>query len=200
MRVKICGITNYEDAKMACDYGADALGFVFYRPSPRFIEAAEARKIIQKLPPFVTKVALFVNMSAGAINGAMEFLKADVAQIHFEADEKFYKDLKCKHIKVIRAKEQNDINRYENEYKIIDAYVPEYGGSGKKVALEWFEGRDNSKTILAGGLTPENVFEIGSYGFYGVDVSSGVESSPGKKDKKKVRKFIELAKYGFRCT
>jgi phosphoribosylanthranilate isomerase len=199
MRVKICGITNYEDAKLACDYGADALGFVFYRPSPRFIEAGVAKKIIEKLPPFVTKVALFVNMSAESINGAMEFLKADIAQIHFDVEEDFFSKLNCKYLPVVRAKEKSDIDKFEENYKIVDAYVPEYGGSGKRVALEWFENRDNSKIILAGGLTPENVFEVGRYGFYGVDVSSGVEERPGKKDKRKLRKFIELAKYGFRC-
>ena len=199
MRVKICGITNYEDAKIAVDAGADALGFVFYRPSPRFIEAREAKKIIERLPPFVTKVALFVGMSAEAINGAMEFLKADIAQIHFDVDEEFFKRLNCKYLPVVRAKEKSDLEKFKENYKIVDAYVPQYGGSGKRVALEWFEGRDNSKTILAGGLNPENVFEVGRYGFYGVDVSSGVEKSPGKKDKKKVRKFIELAKYGLRC-
>ena len=199
MRVKICGITNYEDAKLACDYGADVLGFVFYKPSPRFIEAREAKKIIEKLPPFVTKVALFVNMSAESINGAMEFLKADVAQIHFDVDDEFFSKLKCIYLPVVRAREKNDIGKFEGSYKIVDAYVPEYGGSGKRVALEWFENRDNSKIILAGGLTPENVFEVGRYGFYGVDVSSGVEERPGKKDKRKLRKFIELAKYGLRC-
>ncbi|NPA87115.1 MAG: phosphoribosylanthranilate isomerase, partial [Epsilonproteobacteria bacterium] len=187
------------DAKLACDYGADALGFVFYKPSPRFIEAGVAKKIIEKLPPFVTKVALFVNMSAESINGAMEFLKADIAQIHFDADEDFFSKLNCKYLPVVRAKEKSDIDKFEENYKIVDAYVPEYGGSGKRVALEWFENRDNSKIILAGGLTPENVFEVGRYGFYGVDVSSGVEERPGKKDKRKLRKFIELAKYGLRC-
>jgi phosphoribosylanthranilate isomerase len=199
MKVKICGITNYEDAKIACDAGADALGFVFYRPSPRFIEASEAKKIIEKLPPFVTKVALFVNMSPEAINGAMKFLKADIAQIHFDANEEFFNSLSCKYLPVVRAKEKSDIEKFGENYKIVDAYVPEYGGSGKRLALEWFDGRDNSKTILAGGLTPENVFEVGRYGFYGVDVSSGVEEKPGKKDKRKVRRFVEMAKYALRC-
>ncbi len=198
MRVKICGITNYEDAKLACDFGADALGFVFYRPSPRFIEAGEAKKIIAKLPPFVTKVALFVNMPAESVNGAMEFLKADVAQIHFDADEEFFSKLNCKYLPVVRAKKSEDIDKFES-YRIVDAYTESYGGSGKRVNTEWFENRDNSKIILAGGLTPENVFEIGRYGFYGVDVSSGVEEKPGKKERHKLRRFIELAKYGLRC-
>ena len=199
MRVKICGITNYEDAKMACDFGADALGFVTYKQSPRFIEVEEIKKIIKKLPPFVTKTILFVNERAEFVNEVMRVTKADIAQIHFEADEEFYKKLEYKYLRVIRAKEKIDIEKFPDEYKIVDAYVPEYGGSGKRVALEWFENRDNSKIILAGGLNPHNIFEIGRYGFYGVDVSSGVEKTPGIKDKRKLRKFIELAKYGLRC-
>jgi phosphoribosylanthranilate isomerase len=199
VRVKICGITNYEDAKISADAGADALGFVTYEKSPRFIRPEEIKKIIEKLPPFLVKAVLFVNTEPQFVNEVMAYTKADIAQIHFEADESFFKKLNCKYLKVIRAKEKKDIDKFSNEYKIVDAYVPEYGGSGKRVALEWFEGRDNSKIILAGGLTPENVFEVGHYGFYGVDVSSGVESKPGKKDKRKVRKFVEMAKYGIRC-
>ncbi len=199
MRVKICGITNYEDAKLSCDYGADALGFVTYEKSPRFIKPEEIKKIIDKLPPFVTKTVLFVNVEAEYVNEVMEYTKADLAQIHFEANTDFYKNLKCRHIKVIRAKEKADIEKFSDEYRIVDAYVPQYGGSGKRVALDWFENRDNSKIILAGGLNPNNVFEVGHYGFYGVDVSSGVEKTPGKKDRHKLRKFISLAKYGLRC-
>jgi len=199
MRVKICGITNYEDAKISADAGADALGFVTYEKSPRFIKVEEIKNIIEKLPPFLIKAVLFVNVSPEYVNEVMDYTKADVAQIHFEADDEFFKKLTCKYLKVIRAKTQKDIEKFESEYRIVDAYVPEYGGSGKRVALEWFENKDNSKIILAGGLTPENVFEVGHYGFYGVDVSSGVEIKPGKKDKHKVRKFIEMAKYGIRC-
>ncbi len=194
MRVKICGITNLDDAKIACDFGADALGFVTYPKSPRFINPEDIKKIIKKLPPFVVKTVLFVNEISEYVNEVMEWTKADLAQIHFETDEKFYERLNCKYIRVIRAKEKNDIDKFNNEYRIIDAFVPEFGGSGKRVALEWFEKRDNSKIILAGGLTPENVEEIKSYGFYGVDVSSGVENAPGKKDKYKLKKFIKLAK------
>jgi phosphoribosylanthranilate isomerase len=198
--VKICGITNYEDAKAACDFGADALGFVTYEKSPRYICEEEIKRIIKKLPPFVVKTVLFVNVTADYVNEVMKYTKADLAQIHFEADENFYENLECNFIKVIRAREKSDLDKYPNEYKIVDAFVEEYGGSGKRVALEWFENRDNSKIILAGGLTPQNVFETGRYGFYGVDVSSGVESSPGKKDKKKLRKFIEMSKYYDSCS
>jgi len=199
MRVKICGITNYEDAKLAADFGADALGFVTYEKSPRFISPEEIKNIIEKLPPFITKTVLFVNETPEFINEVMRYTKADIAQIHFEADEEFFNKLECKYLKVVRARESSDLEKYKNEYRIVDAFVPEYGGSGKRLPIEWFEGRDNSKIILAGGLTPENVFEVGRYGFYGVDVSSGVEAKPGKKDKRKLRIFIELAKYGLRC-
>jgi phosphoribosylanthranilate isomerase len=199
MRVKICGITNYEDAKLSADAGADALGFVTYEKSPRFIKPEEIKKIIEKLPPFLVKAVLFVNTTPEYVNKVMTYTKADIAQIHFEADNEFFKKLNCKYLKVVRAKEKKDIEKFSDEYRIVDAYVPEYGGSGKRIALEWFENKDNSKIILAGGLTPENVFEVGHYGFYGVDVSSGVESTLGKKDKRKVRRFVEMAKYGIRC-
>ncbi len=198
MRVKICGLTNYEDAALACEYGADALGFVTYEKSPRFINPENIKEIIKKLPPFVTKTILFVNADSKYVNEVMDYTKADLAQIHFEADEEFYKNLDCKYIKVIRAKSKDEVYNI-NEYRIVDAFVPEFGGSGKRLPIEWFENQDNSKIILAGGLSPENVFEIGRYGFYGVDVSSGVEERPGKKDKRKLRKFIELAKYALRC-
>jgi len=199
LKVKICGITNYEDAKLACDAGADALGFVTYPKSPRFIAPEDINKIVKKLPPFITKTVLFVNVDSNYVNEVMKYTGANLAQIHFEADESFFNELEFPFIRVIRAKERKEIEKYPGVYKIVDAFVPEFGGSGKRVALDWFENRDNSKIILAGGLSVENVFEVARYGFYGVDVSSGVESVPGKKDKRKVRKFIELAKYGFRC-
>ena len=198
MKVKICGITNYEDAKYACDVGADALGFVTFKKSPRFISPEKIKEIIEKLPPFVTKKVLFVNVEPEYVNEVITYTKADLAQIHFDVDAEYFKKLNCKYIPVVRAKEKNDIEKFEG-FRIVDAYVPEYGGSGKRVALEWFESKDNSNIILAGGLTPENVFEVARFGFYGVDVSSGVEKSVGIKDKYKVKRFIELAKFKGRC-
>jgi len=194
MRVKICGITNYEDARIAVDNGADALGFVFYDKSDRYISSQKAKEIISMLPPFVSKIALFVNETPQKIDEICEYIGADYAQIHFEADKDFYNKLKTKHIKVIRAKSQDDIWKYPNEYRIVDAFVKEYGGSGKRVNLEWFECIDKSKIILAGGLTPDNLDEVLNLGFYGVDVSSGVEIRKGKKDLLKVKKFITKAK------
>ncbi len=194
MRTKICGITNYKDAMAAIDAGADALGFVFYEKSPRYISLEDAAAIIKKLPPFVEKVALFVNEDTASIDAMCSLSGATLAQIHFEADAPFYKTLKTPHIKVIRAKSKEDILKYSDEYRLIDAYCEAYGGSGKRINTEWFDGVDCSKIILAGGLDPENVASLKSYGFYGVDVSSGVEASKGKKDIQKVKDFIKNAR------
>ncbi len=193
MRVKICGITSYDDAMMAIEAGAHALGFVFYEPSPRYIEPSLARKIIAKLPPFVEKVALFVNEDASRIDEVCAFTKATLAQIHFEAPQELYEKLKTPYIKVVRAAKREDVRLYEGEYRLVDAYCEGYGGSGKRLNLEWFDGVDCSKIILAGGLDAANVQEAKRYGFYGVDVSSGVEKHKGVKDPKKVKEFIANA-------
>jgi phosphoribosylanthranilate isomerase len=194
MRTKICGITSYADAMMAIEYGADALGFVFYEKSPRYLSPKQAKEIIQKLPPFVEKVALFVNESATTIDNICQEVGATLAQLHFEASETLYKELSTPHIKVIRAKSAEDILKFNDEYRLIDAYCEAYGGAGKRINIEWFNEIDCSKIILAGGLNDENVSSLKQYGFYGVDVSSGVEISHGKKNKIKVRNFIKNAK------
>ena len=193
MRTKICGITNYEDAMMAIEAGADALGFVFYEKSPRYITLTQAKAIIQKLPPFIEKVALFVNVDAQTVNETCHAVGATLAQIHFEVDDAFYDSLTIPHIKVIRAQSKEDITKHSDEYRLVDAYCEAYGGAGKRINTEWFNGVDCSKIILAGGLSPDNVASLKSYGFYGVDVSSGVEKSHGKKDAQKVKDFISNA-------
>ncbi|QOY54201.1 phosphoribosylanthranilate isomerase [Candidatus Sulfurimonas marisnigri] len=194
MRCKICGIKSLEDAMHAIEAGADALGFVFYEKSPRYISPSDAKKIINKLPPFVEKVGLFVNVDAHTINTYMHKSGCTLAQLHFEASDEVYKQLLVPHIKVIRAKDANDILQYSDEYRLVDAYCESYGGAGKRLNIEWFKEVDCSKIILAGGLDPENVASVKPYGFYGVDVSSGVELSHGKKDAKKVKEFIVNAK------
>lgn len=190
MRVKICGITSYKDAMDAIDAGADALGFVFYENSPRYIAPSDAKKIISKLPPFVEKVGLFVNVDAQVINSYIQESGCTLAQIHFEASDALYEQLFVPYIKVTRAKESKDILEYSNEYRLVDAYCEAYGGAGKRLNIEWFKGIDCSKIILAGGLDADNVSSLKEYGFYGVDVSSGVEISHGVKDKEKVKDFI----------
>lgn len=194
MRVKICGITSLEDAKCAIDAGADALGFVFYPDSPRYISPENAKRIIENLPPFVEKVALFVNESPENIKSLCLETGCTLAQIHFDVTDDFYPSLHFPFLKVVRAQNRQDVLLHADEYRLIDAYCESYGGSGKRLNIEWFENIDCSKIILAGGLDPQNIASIKSYGFYGVDVSSGVEASHGKKDHHKVFDFITRAK------
>lgn len=194
MRVKICGITNLSDALQAIEAGADALGFVFYPESPRYVTVETARTIIERLPPFVEKVALFVNESPEEIRSVCLSTGCTLAQIHFDVRDDFFSDVRFPTLRVVRAQKKEDILEYSDEYRLIDAYCEAYGGSGKRLNIEWFEGVDCSKIILAGGLDPENVASLKSYGFYGVDVSSGVEASKGKKDPLLVENFIRRAK------
>ena len=194
MRAKICGICSYEDAKVAVDAGADALGFVLYPPSPRYITPKRAKEIIKKLPPFIEKVALFVNEDATTINATCRNIGATLAQIHFEAPLALYDKLKIPHLKVVRAASREDLLLYSSEYRLVDAFSKNYGGSGRRLALEWFSEVDCSKIILAGGLDPSNLDELRGYGFYGVDVSSGVERAKGVKDRAKVEAFVRRAK------
>ena len=194
MRVKICGITNLEDAQHAVEAGADALGFVFYEKSPRYITPEDAKRIMAALPPFVERVGLFVNTPVSEVNAISQEVGVSLAQIHFEVDEAYLDALQVKSLPVVRAKCAEDVLQYADRYRLVDAYCEAYGGSGKRLNLEWFEGVDCSKIILAGGLTPENVAEVRAYGFYGVDVSSGTEVAKGKKDHQKVERFIQNAK------
>lgn len=190
MRVKICGITNIKDALDAVEAGADALGFVFYPKSARYIEPQDARNIIKQLPPFVQAVGLFVNETVENIDFISKISKIDIAQIHFEANDELFEQLDVKSLRVVRAKIKEDILKYNDEYRIVDAFVEQYGGEGKRLNLEWFEGVDCSKIILAGGLTALNVEEIKGFNFYSLDVSSGVEVKKGIKDKKKMKEFV----------
>jgi len=194
MRVKICGITNLRDALHAVECGADALGFVFYNKSPRYITPKNAKHIIDQLPPFVERVGLFVNEGVETIDTICRYTDISLAQIHFDVDEESLDAVGLKTLPVVRARSEEDVHRFSDRYRLIDAYCEGYGGSGKRLNLEWFKGVDCSRIILAGGLTPENVLEVKQYGFYGVDVSSGVESVKGKKDPKKVERFIANAK------
>jgi len=193
-KVKICGITGYEDAIMAIEAGADALGFVFYSQSPRYIRPQDAKKIIERLPPFVEKVGLFVNEDAAAINSMSLESGITLAQIHFEAPKVILDALTVPYIQVTRANNEDGISELDGQYRLVDAYCEAYGGMGKRLNLEWFKNRDNSRIILAGGLSPDNVEETLEYGFYGLDVSSGVEKSKGIKDPEKVKAFIAKAK------
>jgi phosphoribosylanthranilate isomerase len=194
MRVKICGITNLKDALHAVACGADALGFVFYNKSPRYITPAAAKRIIDKLPPFVERVGLFVNEGVETIDTVSRYCDVSRAQIHFDVDEESLDAIGLQTLPVVRAKGPEDLVKFKERYRLVDAFSEAYGGTGKRLNLEWFNGIDCSKIILAGGLTPENVDQVKQLGFYGVDVSTGVESIKGKKDPNKVKQFILNAK------
>ncbi len=190
MKIKICGITNIEDALDATYAGANALGFVFYKPSPRYISPDDAKIIIDKLPPFVQAVGLFVNETAQTINQISKEANIDLAQIITE-DESIYENLDVRFVKVVRAKSKDDVTKDQDSFRLIDAFVEGFGGMGTRLNLEWFDGIDCSKIIIAGGLDSENVKELKGYSFYSVDISSGVEISKGKKDKNKMISFVK---------
>ncbi len=194
MWVKICGITNLEDALCAIDAGADALGFVFYPKSSRYITPQNAKAIAEKLPLDVKKIGLFVDATPEEIGATCKEAQMDMAQIHFEVDKDFWSALKVPFLRVVRAREACDIEQYKGLIRLVDAYVEGYGGAGQRLDLSWFEHADCENIILAGGLTPENIEQLKPLGFYGVDVSSGVEKAKGMKDHDKVRAFIQRAK------
>ncbi|OCL86912.1 N-(5'-phosphoribosyl)anthranilate isomerase [Aliarcobacter thereius] len=193
MRVKICGITNYEDAINAVNAGASALGFVFYEKSPRYIKPQNALLIVEKLPPFVQIVGLFVNETTENINKISLESKMQVAQIIDDKNIVDYSKLNIKAIKVVRVKEKKDLEKLENSYYLVDAFVDSFGGAGKRIDLDFFKNIDCSKFILAGGLSKDNLKELNGFGFFAIDVSSAVEKEKGKKDKEKMEEFLKEA-------
>jgi phosphoribosylanthranilate isomerase len=202
MKVKICGITNLDDALAACDAGADALGFVFAAEAAkrnRYIAPETARTIIAALPPFVTTVAVTVNETLEHLREYLEFV--DLVQLHGEEDEALCRALGARAIQVFRPGPGfalDAIDACPARACLLDAAAPgERGGSGERG--DWELARravDTGKPIvLAGGLHPENVAEaVRAVRPYAVDVSSGVEAAPGKKDHERVRSFIRNAK------
>ena len=193
MRVKICGITNKEDAINAIKAGACALGFVFYKPSPRYIEPLDALKIVENLPPFVQTVGLFVNETTDFINKVCKDSKMQLAQIIDDENKVDFLKLEVKYLKVLRAKNKEDLINLKDDYYLVDAFVQEFGGAGKRLELSWFKDIDCSKFILAGGLSSENLKELNGFNFFGVDVSSAVEKQKGKKDNQKMIDFVKAA-------
>lgn len=202
--VKICGITNLDDALAAVEAGADALGFNFYQRSPRFVKSDVVKRIVAQLPPFVTAVGVFVNEDVKIVRDWMDDCGLAIAQLHGDEAAAYCDLLGRPVLKVIRLKDRGSLLALA-EYKgrvrvrgfVLDAFSPvSYGGTGQ--VADWdlaAEAASTASVILAGGLTPENVAEaIRKVRPYGVDVSSGVESRPGKKDHKKLRAFIEAAK------
>jgi phosphoribosylanthranilate isomerase len=197
VKVKICGITNYEDAVAAVDMGADILGFNFYPKSPRYIDPAAAEKIISRLPAFVDIAGVFVNASFDDIRDIIDQCQLNWIQLHGDETPEFcrlFKDVNVKIIKAVRVKTADDI-KYAEDFSadaiLYDAFSREkYGGTGK--TFDWsLIPRLDERSFLAGGITPENAPEAVRLAVYGIDVCSSIESSPGKKDHKQMQKLFD---------
>ncbi len=197
-RIKICGITRVDDALAAASLGADAIGLVFYEVSPRHVSLEQARAIARALPPFVTRVGLFVDVLADQIREAIQFAGIDILQFHGDRPAETYAAFGRPYIKAIRMADNVDLHAQQQAYPdaaafLLDAYVPHVqGGSG--TTFDWNRvPRDLQKpVILAGGLTAANVREaITKVRPFAVDVSSGVEKAKGIKDIDKMSTFID---------
>ncbi|MGM0415847.1 MAG: phosphoribosylanthranilate isomerase [Thermodesulfobacteriota bacterium] len=199
VRTKICGITSVEDAHTAVAAGVDAIGLVFYSGSKRYVDMEQARRICAALPPFVTRVGLFVNEDTEVVRTAVARCRLDIAQLHGDEDAKECSIPGVRVVKALRLRENTDIGICESyrsagvEAFLLDAWVKDaYGGTGK--CAPWDTAARFARVhniILAGGLNPANVATAIEYVKpYAVDVSSGVEQSAGIKDAEKVRAFV----------
>ena len=201
VRVKICGISNIDDAVAAVDAGADALGFMFFEHSKRNVTFERAAEIIRELPPFVAKVGVFVNSAEDFVRRALDRTGIDTLQFHGEESPEFCSRFAPKIIKAFRVRDRASLDeclKYRHHAWLLDSFVTgAHGGTG--VAFDWDLAMEATKLsrmiILAGGLKPETVADaVRKVRPYAVDVSSGVESEPGKKDHAKIREFILAAR------
>lgn len=200
VKVKICGMTNLKDVKVAVDGGVDAVGFIFYKKSPRSVTMQAVREIVLELPPFVDSVGVFVNETAEQINKIADHCKLDRVQLHGDESPAFCKKIRRRVIKVIRVKDIQSLKKlsdYPVSSFLLDTFSEDqYGGTGK--VFDWnlaYSAKKYGPIILAGGLTPINVRQaIQRIQPYGVDVCSGVESQPGIKDHKKMQAFLKNVK------
>jgi phosphoribosylanthranilate isomerase len=200
-KVKICGITNLADAQVAVEAGADAIGFIFYEKSPRYIKIQQAAEISKQLPPFVMRVGVFVNAPEEFVLRAISEAGLTMLQFHGDETPEFCVQFGLMNMKAFPMRNEGSLEKissYQTDAYLLDAYMETVrGGTGK--TFNWdlaVEAQKFGKPIfLSGGLTPENVADaIKKVKPFAVDVSSGVEISPGKKDHAKVRAFIEAAK------
>lgn len=198
--VKICGITNLEDAQHAVRCGADAVGFIFFEQSPRFVSHRKAAEIARTLPEHISKIGVFVNADGKFVRDIVHHVNLSAVQLLGNEGADDLVSLETSVIKVFRVGEDFDVEVMKNY--IVDAFLLDamkdgsYGGTGK--TFDWniaLKAKEYGRIILSGGLTPANVEDAVRFVRpYGVDVSSGVEARPGKKDPEKVRDFIARAK------
>lgn len=197
VRVKICGVTTPEDAKLAIACGADLIGLNFYPPSPRSVGRERACRIRDVIGASAIVVGLFVNAARQHIEECRRELGLDMIQFHGDEDDSAITGWPVKVIRALRVKANTLEEEYTTraDYRLLDAFHPGlYGGTGQRLTAEWLGSADLSRTILAGGLTPQNVAEAAALKPYAVDVAGGVESAPGVKDPAKLRSFIANAK------
>jgi len=197
-RVKICGITRDQDALAAVEYGADAIGFVFYEPSPRHVSVERAASIARRLPPFVTTVALFVNAEADAIAHVVSEVGVDLLQFHGQECPAYCAQHGRPWIRAIQVRPDTDLLAAQAEFiagrgLLLDAYRPGVpGGTGETFDWDRIPPQLAPRIVLAGGLTPGNVGEaVRRVRPYAVDVSGGVEADKGIKDRDKIKAFIQ---------
>lgn len=196
-RVKICGITRAEDARAAARAGADAIGLVFYPPSPRCLSLDWARELRNELPPFVMPVALFVNPSAAEVYSVLERVRPAMLQFHGEEAPVFCAQFGVPYVKACRVRPGVDLLEYLRPFSgaagwLLDSHVEEYGGVGERFDWSLVPAERSHPVILSGGLSRGNVGEaVRRVRPWAVDVSSGVESAKGIKDAAKIAAFIE---------
>ncbi|MDR3626032.1 MAG: phosphoribosylanthranilate isomerase [Ignavibacteriaceae bacterium] len=196
MKIKVCGITNLEDALLCESLGAGALGFIFYKGSKRYIEPEAAAGIINSLSPFMVKVGVFVNENTNTINQIASSIKLNAVQLHGDESPEAIKYISLPAIKSFRVDDNFDyeiLKQYPGTYYLLDTYSKSgYGGTGKVFNWENIPGEYKRKIILAGGVSIDNIEEV-----YtkiqppAIDLSSSLESVPGKKDKEKVIGFFK---------
>ncbi|SFG81698.1 phosphoribosylanthranilate isomerase [Neptunomonas qingdaonensis] len=198
VRVKICGITRSLDAHLAVRAGAHSLGFVFYEPSPRYVEPAVAAEIISGLSPFITSTALFVDADPDVVRDIILLTKVDLLQFHGNESPEYCEQFGRPYIKALRMKPDMDLIQQVGCYSsargiLLDAYKPGVpGGTGESFEWSRIPVSMRSSIVLAGGLSAENVAQaIEQVAPYAVDVSGGVEASAGLKDANKIKCFFE---------
>jgi phosphoribosylanthranilate isomerase len=202
VKIKICGITNLEDAMHSVEAGCDALGFVFYKKSPRYITPEKAAEIIKQLPPHIIKMGVFVNARVNTVRSIARKCKLDVLQFHGNESPEFcQKFSSCRVIKAFRVKDSLDlkaVQRYKPFAYLFDTFVEsKLGGTGEQFDWKLIRHICDIKrpVFLSGGLTEKNVkLAIDSLNPDWVDVSSSLESKPGKKDHKKITRFIKAVR------
>jgi len=198
VRVKVCGITNLDDARAAVDAGAAALGFNFYAQSPRYVTPEVAAGIAAHLPPAICLVGVFVNEPREQVATIARTVGLSALQFHGDESPEFCRAWRQKVVKAIRVRDGHAAaaaQRYAVDFILADAYVEgQRGGTGRRIVPILLEGFERRRLILAGGLTPQNVAAIvQTVRPYAVDVASGVERAPGKKDVNLMRRFIARA-------